>query len=246
MQIHVPDPAYTRSRVARNNFRLALRLALGFVAFLWLIPLLGWGLGLERFGVRPREWEGLPGILAAPLLHSGFTHLIANTLPLIVLLTTMLHLYPRAARKVLPAIWLGPGIAVWLFAHEGIHVGASGLVYGLVSYIFVAGLIRRDRRAIAASLLVAFMYGALAWGVLPIRVGVSWETHLAAALIGAAMAILLRHVDVPPRVRYRWEDEPDSDETAGWPADAEPPPPVDRLPGEAWPADETGRPPTLH
>ena len=82
-------------------------------------------------------------------------HLIANSLPLLVLGTVMLQLYPTAAFRVLPAIYLGPGVAVWLFAREGIHVGASGLVYGLVSYIFVAGLIRRDRRAIAASLLVA-------------------------------------------------------------------------------------------
>ena len=80
---------------------------------------------------------------------------------------------------------LGPGLAVWLFARGGVHVGASGLVYGLVSYIFVAGLLRRDRRAIATSLLVCFMYGALVWGVLPIQPRISWETHLAAALIGA-------------------------------------------------------------
>jgi membrane associated rhomboid family serine protease len=110
---------------------------------------------------------------------------------------------------VLPAIYLGPGVAVWLFAREGIHVGASGLVYGLVSYIFVAGLIRRDRRAIAASLLVAFLYGALVWGVLPVKYGVSWETHLAAALIGALLAIAMRHRDNPPRIRYSWEDDQD-------------------------------------
>ena len=96
---------------------------------------------------------------------------------------------------------------MWLFGKEGVHVGASGLVYGLVGYIFVAGLIRRDRRAIAASMLVAFMYGTLIWGVLPIKVGVSWETHLAAALIGVLMAIVLRNRDNPPRVRYSWEDE---------------------------------------
>jgi len=109
----------------------------------------------------------------------------------------------------LSAVYLGPGIAVWLFARDGNHVGASGLVYGLVTYIFVAGLIRRDRRAIAASLLVAFMYGALVWGVLPIKNGVSWETHLAAALIGALMAVALRHADIPPRTRYSWEGETD-------------------------------------
>ena len=88
-------------------------------------------------------------------------------------------------------------------------VGASGLVYGLVSYIFVAGVIRRDRRAIAASLLVSFLYGSLVWGVLPIEPGVSWETHLAAALIGLALAIALRRLDIPPRKRYAWEDEND-------------------------------------
>jgi len=211
MQIHIPDPTFTRSAQARANFRLAVKLALGFVAFLWLIAVLGWGLELERFGVRPREWLGLPGILAAPLLHAGFEHLIANSIPLLVLGTTMLHLYPTAAFRALPVIYFGPGIAVWLFGADGVHVGASGLVYGLVSYIFVAGLIRRDRRAIAASLLVSFMYGTLTWGVLPIRHGVSWETHLAAALIGVAMAILYRNADVPPRVQYEWEGVADDD-----------------------------------
>jgi membrane associated rhomboid family serine protease len=88
-----------------------------------------------------------------------------------------------------------------------VHLGASGLVYGLVSYVFVAGLIRRDRRAIAASLLVVLMYGSLAWGVLPIQPGVSWETHLSAAVIGGLLALLLRKLDIPPRKRYVWEDQ---------------------------------------
>jgi len=214
MQIDTPDPAFIDPERARENFRLAVKLSLGFVALLWLVPLLGWGLELERFGVRPREWSGLPGILAAPLLHGSFMHLIANSLPLAVLGTAMLQLYPNAALRVLPAVYLGPGIAVWLFARGGVHVGASGLVYGLVAYIFVAGLIRRERRAIAASLLVAFMYGTLVWGVLPIREGMSWETHLAAALLGVLLAIILRHRDNPPRKRYSWEDETDEYEEA--------------------------------
>ena len=216
MELHTPDPAYTGSERSRASFRLAVRIALGFVALIWLVDAVNWGLDLElqRFGVRPRQWAGLPGILAAPLLHAGFTHLIANSLPLLVLGTTMLHLYPNSALRVLPAIYAGPGVAVWLFADGGVHVGSSGLVYGLVSYVFVAGLIRRDRRAIAASLLVSFMYGTLAWGVLPIRPGVSWQTHLAAALIGVSMAVLLRRLDIPPRVRYTWENEPDEDESS--------------------------------
>ena len=211
MQLHIPDPAYTSSERARANFWLAFQIALGFVALIWVIQLWNWGLnlGLARFGVRPREWAGLPGILLAPLLHGGFSHLIGNSLPLLVLGTVMLHLYPNSALKVIPAAYLGPGIAVWLFARASVHVGASGLVYGLVSYIFVAGLIRRDKRAIAASLLVCFLYGTLVWGILPIKPGVSWETHLAAGLIGLVLAIALRHLDIPPRKRYAWEDEKD-------------------------------------
>ncbi len=207
MQLHSPDPDVAGSARARANFRLAALISLGFVALLWLIPLLGWGLDLQRFGIRPREWIGLPGILAAPLLHADFDHLLANSLPLVVLGTAIFHLYPRSAFRVLPAVYLGPGVLVWLFARDGNHLGASGIIYGLVSFVFVAGLIRRDRRAVAGSMLVAFMYGAMAWGILPIKPGMSWETHLAAALIGVLFAIALRHWDNPPPVRYSWEGE---------------------------------------
>jgi membrane associated rhomboid family serine protease len=211
MHIHRPDPAYTNSAQARANFRLAGKIALGFVALLWIIHLLNWGLdlGLAQLGVRPRQLAGLPGIVFAPLLHANFAHLTGNSLPLLVLGTGMLYLYPNSALKVIPAVYAGAGIAVWLFAGGSVHVGASGLVYGLVSYIFFAGVIRRDRRAVAASLLVCFLYGAAVWGVLPIRPGTSWETHLSAALIGLVLAIALRRLDTPPRKRYSWEDEND-------------------------------------
>ena len=208
MQLHIPDPAYTTSERNRANFRLAAQIALGFVVLLWLIQLLngGFDLRLQRFGVRPRELAGLPGILFAPLLHGSYYHLVTNSVPLLVLGTMMLHLYPNSALKVLPMVYLGPGVAVWLLAKDAsVHVGASGLVYGLLSYIVLAGVIRRDRRAIAASLLVFFLYGSLVWGVFPILPRVSWETHLAAALLGLALAVALRRLDLPPLKRYAWE-----------------------------------------
>ncbi|MFN3564609.1 MAG: rhomboid family intramembrane serine protease [Burkholderiaceae bacterium] len=209
MHIDVPDPAFSGSAHVRAHFRLAARLTLGFVALLWLIHGMNWAADLDPapFGVRPRQLAGALGILSAPLVHSGFAHLVANTAPLAVAGTAMLFLYPSASLSVLPAVYLGPGVAVWLFGRDAAHLGASGLVYGLVAYVFVAGLLRRDRRAIAASLVVAFMYGSLAWGVLPTREPVSWETHLAAALIGVAAAFALRRLDVTPRKRYAWEDE---------------------------------------
>ena len=209
MQIHIPDPAYTDTERARAHFRLAAKIAVGFVALLWLVYFLSWALDLdpELSGIRPRQLAGLAGIAFAPLVHASFAHLIANSPPLLVLGTAMLFLYPMSALRVLPAVYLGTGIAVWLFGRDSVHFGASGLVYGFVSFVFVAGMLRRDRRAIAASLVVCFMYGSLVWGVLPTQIGVSWETHLAAALIGVALAVALRRLDVLPPKRYVWEDE---------------------------------------
>ena len=216
MQFDVLDPAYTGSEQSRAHFRLAVKIALGFLALIWFIDSMQWGfdLELEPFGIRPRQLDGLPGIVFAPLVHGGFAHLLANTPPLLVLGTAMLFLYPSSALRVLPAVYFGTGVAVWLFARDAVHIGASGLVYGLASYVFVAGLLRRDRRAIAAALLVWFMYGSLAWGVFPAQPGVSWETHLAAAVIGVASAILLRRLDVPPRKRYGMEGEEDENDEA--------------------------------
>jgi len=186
-----------------------MMLAAGFVGLLWLIQLSNvvLGLGPEDLGVRPRELSGLLGVIFAPLLHGNAEHLLANTPPLFVAGTTLLYLYPRSSPVVLPAVYLGTGMAVWLLGRSAMHLGASGLVYGLVSYIFVAGLLRRDRRALGAALLVCFLYGALVWGMLPIQTGVSWESHLAAAVIGAVMAISLRHLDIPPARRYSWEGQ---------------------------------------
>jgi membrane associated rhomboid family serine protease len=216
MQIDLPDPRYTGSRRARSNFRLALKIALGFVALLWAVHLLNWALdlGLARFAVQPRQLSGLSGVLFAPLLHGGFTHLLSNSAPLVVLGTGMLYLYPHSALKVIAAVYLGSGLAVWVFGRTSLHLGASGLIYGLATYIFVAGLLRRDVRAIAASMLVYFLYGTMAWGVLPIKAGVSWETHLAGAAIGVLLAVHFRHWDIPPPKRYSWDEEAEGGEGA--------------------------------
>ena len=230
-----PNPAR-----ARANFHVAVKLSLGFVAVLWLIQVLLGGPGIEvgDFGVRPRVLAGLLGILTAPLVHGDYAHLAANSVPVAVLGCAMLYLYPRSSRVVLPAVYLGPGIAVWLFARGSSHIGASGLVYGMFAYVLVAGLLRRDRRAIATSLLVCFLYGTLVWGVLPIQPQMSWETHLAAAIIGVALALALRDRDVPLRRQFSWERPaaPPDDDVPQWWIDE-----MERL--ERKPPQDT---PTLH
>lgn len=206
---HLPDPAR-----ARANFHVAVKLALGFVVLLWLVQVLlsGPGIDVGDFGVRPRDVAGLLGILTAPFVHADYAHLLGNSVPLAVLGTAMLYLYPRSSRIVLPAVYLGPGVAVWLFAHPGSsHIGASGLVYGMFAYVLIGGLIRRDRRAVATALLVVFLYGALVWGVLPIEPRISWQTHMAAAIMGVALALVLRERDVPVRRTYSWETSADEE-----------------------------------
>jgi membrane associated rhomboid family serine protease len=209
MQVHATDPAYAASADSHERFRAAALVTVLFVGALAAIHFVSWALDLDlqRFGIHPRDVAGLAGIVTAPLLHGDIAHLASNALPLLIAGTAMLYLYPDSSRVALPALYLGPGILVWVLGRDSIHIGASGLVYGIVAYVFVGGILRRDRRAWAASVLVAFFYGAMVWGVLPIKHGVSWETHLAAAAIGVVLAFALRRRDIPPRKVYSWELE---------------------------------------
>lgn len=187
-----------------------------FTAGLWLIHGLasaaGWD--MAALAVRPREPSGLVGIVTAPLVHGSAGHLFSNTLPLLVLGTALLFGSPRATRIALPVIWLGSGLAVWLFARDAAHLGASGLAYGMMTFVFLAGILRRDRRSIGLGLIVFFLHGSMIWGVLPLRAGVSFESHLAGAVTGVICAIALRERDGPrqrPR-KYAWEGKEIDDE----------------------------------
>jgi membrane associated rhomboid family serine protease len=150
------------------------------------------------------------------LIHSSFSHLFANTLPLLILGTTLLYGYPKSARIVIPAVYLGTGLGVWLFARDAYHIGASGLTFGFMFFVFTVGALRWDRRAIALSMIVFFLYGSMIWGVLPGRPGISFESHLFGALIGLSLAIILRNYDPHSAVKkYSWEEEADSDTVTG-------------------------------
>jgi membrane associated rhomboid family serine protease len=209
MHLGKPDPRFVSSPRARRNFNLALKIALSLVSLLWVILIVDsvLGLGLARFGLRPRNFEGLVGLFTAPLLHGGFEHLFSNTLPLLVSLTTILYLYPRAAMRVIPIIWIGSGLMGWFIGRPSLHFGASGFVYGLLAYVFISGILRMDMRSVAVSVMVWFLYGSMIWGVLPIRPNMSWELHLSGAILGVALAIMFRRWDVIPVKRYAWEDD---------------------------------------
>jgi membrane associated rhomboid family serine protease len=190
-------------------------LVAAFALLLWLIESveLLFGLDLTYLGVYPRQLDGLIGILLAPLIHGSLSHLFANTPPLILLGTLLLYAYPRSARIVIPSVYLGSGLGVWLFARSAYHIGASGLVFGLLSFLLVIGILRWDKRAIALSLAVSFLYGSLLWGIFPSKPQISFEAHLFGALVGLVLAFLLKLRDPPPpQKRYSWEDEDEEDE----------------------------------
>jgi membrane associated rhomboid family serine protease len=209
MHLGKPDPRFTSSLRAQRNFKLALKIALWLVGLLWLILIVDTflGLGLARFGLRPGHLEGLVGIFTAPLLHGGAEHLFSNSLPLLISLTTILYLYPRAAVRVIPIIWIGSGLLAWIIGRPSLHFGASGFVYGLLAFVFISGLLRLEMRSVAVSVMVWFLYGSMIWGVLPIRPNMSWELHLTGAILGVALAIGFRRWDVTPVKRYAWEDD---------------------------------------
>lgn len=222
MHLGKPDYRVTTSPTAQRNFKLALKITLWFTVLLWLILMVDTvlGLGLARYGLRPKHLEGLIGIFTAPLLHSGAEHLFSNTLPLIISMTTLLYLYPRSAMRVIPIIWVGSGLLAWIIGRSSLHFGASGFVYGMLAYVFIGGILRLDMRSVAVSVMVWFLYGSMIWGVLPIRPNMSWELHLGGAILGVALAIIYRRWDLTPIKRYSWEED---DSVPEWFPQKEPP-----------------------
>ena len=193
-----------------RDLRKSAYIVLVFIGLLWWVGVADavFHLGLARYGVLPREISGLRGILFAPLIHGSWLHLLANTAPLFVLGTAMLYGYPRASMLALPAIYLLSGIGVWIFARSNYHIGASGLAYGMMFFVFVIGVLRRDRLSIVLSMIVFFLYGGMIWGIFPQRQGVSFESHFFGAVSGIFMAFMLRIRDAPlPEKQYDWEGE---------------------------------------
>jgi membrane associated rhomboid family serine protease len=181
-----------------------------FPLALWVIHLLTllFNENLSKLGLLPRNLPGLLGIFTSPLVHADFSHLISNTIPLIVLGWIIFNFYPKVSYILFIFIYLVTGLLVWIFARQVYHIGASGIVYGFVSFLFFSGIFRRDNKSIALALVIVFLYGGLVWGMIPGWEGVSWESHLFGAITGLIAAYMFRKID-PPKKKYDWEDEPD-------------------------------------
>jgi membrane associated rhomboid family serine protease len=158
------------------------------IGAIWAVFLLDLILPLEQLGLVPRSFTGLIGIATMPFLHGSFAHILANTLPLVILLGLMVLSRPQPWSTMI-LLTLISGVALWLFGRPALHIGASGLIYALMGFLIAAGLLERRLLPAAVALFVGLTYGAsIIGGILPGQQGVSWEGHLFGLLAGAALA----------------------------------------------------------
>ena len=189
-----------------------------FVTVLWLVKLfeITFNIDLSQFGLQPLHFTGLLGILTSPLLHEGFSHLFANSVSLFCLSALMFYFYREIAWRIHLLIYLMTGAWVWFFARgDSIHIGASGVVYGLAAFLFLSGILRRESKLMAITLLTTFLYGSMVWGIFPQFFPlqhISWESHLMGLLSGSILAIYYRKTG-PQRKKYEWEDEDDDNDS---------------------------------
>lgn len=163
-----------------------------------------------RLGVYPMEKRGVFGIFAHPLVHSGFKHLLANTMPLFFLTWCLFYFYRHIAPYIFFSIWIGCGMLTFLIGKPGWHIGASGIIYGLAFFLFFSGILRRHVPLIAIALLVTFLYGGLVWNMFPqfVQTNISWEGHISGAIAGTLSAIgFIRHGPQRPEPLVDEEEE---------------------------------------
>ena len=164
------------------------------IVIIWLIYWIEitFGYNFNKYGILPRDFKGLRGIFLSPLIHSNISHLSNNSVPLFVLLASLFYFYRKIAFKVLFYGVFFSGFMCWLIARDSYHIGASGVIYLLFSFVFFSGIIRKHYRLIAMSLVVIFLYGSMIWLLLTTEDRISWEGHLSGFLVGFFYAYLYR------------------------------------------------------
>lgn len=179
------------------EFVFKIRGPLIILILLWVIKGVDqfFGLGLQVLGIYPREWSGLPGIFTAPFIHGSWGHLASNSLPVLALTTIMVLFYRKVAFQSIVTIMLGTGMMVWLFGRISYHIGASGIVYGLIAFIFWTGVFKKNAKSVVLALIVLTLYSGSVETMFPnVEKNISWESHLFGAIVGIITAFLFKNV----------------------------------------------------
>ena len=196
-----------------NHFKFSLSvvvLPLLFVLSIWTVYWfeIRFDYNLKEFGIYPRTFQGLRGVIFSPFLHGNIEHLYSNTIPAFLLVSALRYFYRDNFWQVLGFGILFSGVLTWLIARESYHIGASGLIYVLVSFMFFKGLRSQYYRLVALSLVIIMLYGGMIWYVFPdIEEGISWEGHLAGLITGFGMSIFYKTPDYKKFLKYDWEQQ---------------------------------------
>ncbi len=175
-----------------------IRFAVGFLAILWIVKLFEVALSADftMLGIYPRTVLGSVGIFTGPLIHGDFYHLLSNSIPILILTIGLFYFYKKIAIKVFFLVYFMTGLWVWFAARDAFHIGASGVVYGLISFLLFSGFIRRDIPSLAISFAVMFLYGGnMLYGIIPGNSEISWESHFLGMLAGLFCAIYFKNTE---------------------------------------------------
>ena len=193
-----------------QHFLESFKFPIIMLAIMWGIHIIKVVTGFRfaaMYGMYPRSTEGILGIFTSPLIHSNWQHLTNNSVPFLVLGVMIFLFYRRIALKSFVLIYILTGLAVWIFARDVIHIGASGVVYGLVSFVAFLGIFRRNIKSIVLSLIILFLYSGMFYGVLPNQPGISWESHLLGGIVGIIVAWIFRkQIELDEKPQYTQEE----------------------------------------
>lgn len=201
----------------KKKFIYSLLIPIGLLFIMWMVKIIeySFNISLASYGNYPLDIKGVKGIILMPFIHGDWDHLIANSVPFLILASALFYFYSSISVRVLVGIWFLSGLWVWFGGRPSWHIGASGLIYGLSGFLFFSGLIRKDTRLAALALIVTFLYGSLIWGAFPDffpkEKNISWEGHLGGAVAGLVLALYYRKSG-PKRKQYSWELEDETDE----------------------------------
>jgi membrane associated rhomboid family serine protease len=184
-----------------------------FVVIITIIHFVQYAFDLNfyQFGIFPKETQGLVGIITSIFIHGNFNHLFNNAIPLLILGSALFYFYKPVAVKIVVWIVLMGGFWTWVMARESYHIGASGLIYGLFSFLLVSGFIRLNKQLIALSFFVVIVYGSMVWGIFPIKLSISYEAHFWGFVSGIILAIFYRKEGLQKEVHIWVEDEGESE-----------------------------------
>ncbi|MBU46056.1 MAG: rhomboid family intramembrane serine protease [Flavobacteriales bacterium] len=190
-----------------------LRIPFLFLLLMWLVKLIEFqfDLSLIKFGVFPQTFNGLKGIFFSPFIHKDLTHLFNNSYPILILGALLFSVYRKIAMQIFFWLFVISGFWLWIIGRPSFHIGASGIIYALASFLFISGVIRKNPRLAAVSLIIIFLYGSMIWGILPTEAPISWEGHLAGFAAGILVAIFYRD-EGPKRIKYQWEIDEELEE----------------------------------